>query len=150
MSVSWTADMIAADEEFDGAPVLRNEFTLDEGHGDITQATLHATARGIFTASVNGDPVGDDVLSPGWSSYEWRLRYRSYDVTDLVQAAADGRVVLGLELGNGWYRGAWGGRVNARSTAPNWARWRNWRWCSPTGTGRPSPPTSRGGPVRPR
>ena len=48
---------------------------------------LHATARGVFTASVNGAPVSDEVLSPGWSSYEWRLRYRSYDVTDLVRAA---------------------------------------------------------------
>ena len=47
------------------------------------------------------------MLSPGWSSYEWRLRYRSYDVTSLLSATS----VLGFSLGNGWYRGrlSWNG-----------------------------------------
>jgi alpha-L-rhamnosidase len=44
------------------------------------------------------------VLSPGWSSYEWRLRYRSYDVTSLLGP----RSVLGFALGNGWFRGQLG------------------------------------------
>ena len=105
MTVNWTAQMIAADEEFDGAPLLRGEFTLEDGHGAVTRATLHATARGVFTASVNGIPVSYDVLSPGWSSYEWRLRYRTYDVTELVRSA---HVVVGVELGNGWFRGRLG------------------------------------------
>jgi alpha-L-rhamnosidase len=104
MSLTWSALPIASDEDFDGAPLLRNEFGLDEGHGSITRATLHATAHGIFEAYLNGQPVSDDVLSPGWSSYEWRLRYRSYDVTSLLQP----RSVLGIALGNGWFRGRLG------------------------------------------
>ena len=44
------------------------------------------------------------MLSPGWSSYEWRLRYRSYDVTSLLQSTS----VLGIALGNGWFRGRLG------------------------------------------
>ena len=106
--VRWTAQMIAPDEEFAGAPILRRELALDQGHGRITRAVLHATARGIVTASVNGTPVSDDVLTPGWSSYEWRLRYRSYDVTRLLGDTSPDRVVLGLELGNGWFRGRLG------------------------------------------
>ena len=83
------------------------EFVLEEGHGPVVRATLHATAQGIFEAYLNGQPVSDDVLSPGWSSYEWRLRYRSYDVTSLIQPKS----VLGIALGNGWFRGrlGWGG-----------------------------------------
>ncbi|MDT7581652.1 MAG: alpha-L-rhamnosidase [Pseudonocardiales bacterium] len=104
----WTATMIGPDDDLAGAPLLRREFRLDAGHGDVASAVLHATARGVFTASVNGTPVSDDVLSPGWSSYEWRLRYRSYAVTGLVRAAPGGAVVLGLALGNGWYRGRLG------------------------------------------
>jgi alpha-L-rhamnosidase len=102
--------MIAADEDFGGAPLLRAEVPLSAGHGAVTGATLYATARGVITASINGDPVAGDVLTPGWSSYEWRLRYREYDVTDLVRAAGE-VVVLGLALGNGWFRGrlGWGG-----------------------------------------
>ena len=108
----WTATMISPDEDFAGAPLLRSEAPLDPGHGDVAEATLHATARGVFTAWINGSPVADDVLSPGWSSYEWRLRYRDYDVTDLVRrSAAEQSLVLGLRLGNGWFRGrlGWGG-----------------------------------------
>jgi alpha-L-rhamnosidase len=106
-----SAAMIGPDADFAGAPLLRKEFALDPGHGDVVEAVLHATARGVFTASVNGVDVSDDVLSPGWSSYEWRLRYRSYDVTALLSPAPD-NVAIGVALGNGWFRGrlGWRGR----------------------------------------
>jgi len=104
MSLTWSALPIAPDEDFDGAPLLRTEFVLEEGHGPVARATLHATAQGVFEAYLNGNPVSDDVLSPGWSSYEWRLRYRSYDVTSLLQPSS----VLGVALGNGWFRGRLG------------------------------------------
>ncbi|MDQ0798762.1 family 78 glycoside hydrolase catalytic domain [Arthrobacter sp. SLBN-112] len=109
-STTWHAAMITPDQDFDGAPLLRKEFTLEEGHGGVVRATLRATAFGVYEAFINGVPVGPDVLSPGWSSYEWRLRYRSYDVTPLVTSTS----VLGVELGNGWYRGrlAWHGMSN--------------------------------------
>src|SRR6478752_5581446 len=100
--------MIGANDDLQGSPLLRREFGVDQGHGAVTGAVLHATARGVFTALLNGTPVSDDVLAPGWSSYQWRLRYRSYEVTDLIRRAPDGRVVVGLELGNGWYRGRLG------------------------------------------
>ena len=108
-TVDWTARLISPEDDFAGAPLLRTEFTLEPGHGPVTAAVLHATAHGVFEAHLNGARVGDDVLSPGWSSYEWRLRYRSYDVTDLLAVGADpAPIVLGLALGNGWYRGRLG------------------------------------------
>ena len=110
MPLTWRATMIGPDEECDGAPVLRTEFDLDRGHGAVVDAVWHATARGVFTASVNGVPVSNEVLSPGWSSYEWRLRYRSYDIADLLRTTSGSAVVLGLELGNGWFRGRLGWR----------------------------------------
>ena len=108
MPVQWTAAMISPVEDLDGAPLLRTEVGLDEGHGDVTEAQLHVSALGVFEATLNGTAVSDDVLSPGWSSYEWRLRYRSYDVGALLED----RTVLGLALGNGWYRGrlTWSGK----------------------------------------
>ena len=119
--VQWFALPIAPNEDFDGAPLLRTEFVLDEGHGPVVRATLYATAQGIFQAYLNGQPVSEDVLSPGWSSYEWRLRYRSYDVTSLIEPKS----VLGIALGNGWFRGRLGwaeaGPTTARSLSP---------WCS--------------------
>src|SRR5690242_14370917 len=111
MPERWSARMIGPDADFAGAPLLRKEFRLEPGHGEVAEATLHATARGVFTASINGSPVADEVLTPGWSSYEWRLRYRTYDVTHLLTNTPSGEVVLGLALGNGWHRGrlTWSG-----------------------------------------
>ncbi len=109
MPPTWHVTMIGPDDDFHGAPLLRAEFAPDPGHDEVTGAVLHATARGVFTAFVGGAPVSDEVLSPGWTSYEWRLRYRTYDVTEAVRAAGD-TVVVGMALGNGWYRGrlGWG------------------------------------------
>jgi alpha-L-rhamnosidase len=93
--------MIGPSQAFNGLPLLRQQIKLDEGHGRVTRATWHVTAHGVVEATINGSPAADDALSPGWSSYPWRLRYQSYDVT----AAMVPDVVLGLALGNGWWRG---------------------------------------------
>ncbi len=103
--------MVAPDEDFAGAPLLRGEVALDTGHGDVVSARLLATAHGVLEAYVAGARTDDDVLTPGWSSYEWRLRYREYDVASAVaraQAEDGGAVVVGLALGNGWWRGRLG------------------------------------------
>jgi alpha-L-rhamnosidase len=105
MSVTWQAAMITPDRDLGSAPLLRALFAVEDGHGEVVRATLHASARGVFEAVLGGRPVADDVLSPGWSAYEWRLRYRTYDVTALLGV---GPQVLGLRLGNGWYRGRLG------------------------------------------
>ena len=100
----WSAAMISPDQDFDGAPLLRRQFDLDQDHGPVSSAILHATAQGLLEAYLNGSSVSDEVFTPGWTSYEWRLRYRSWDVTSLLQP----RSVLGIALGNGWFRGRLG------------------------------------------
>ncbi|MEQ7009000.1 family 78 glycoside hydrolase catalytic domain [Actinopolymorpha sp. B17G11] len=104
MSVSWSASMITPYADLGSAPLFRKEVELDAGHGRVESAVLHISSLGVFDAAINGRPVGDDVLSPGWSSYEWRLRYRSYDVA----AHLADRNVLTVAVGNGWYRGRLG------------------------------------------
>jgi alpha-L-rhamnosidase len=109
---SWHARFIAPDAEFGGAPLLRGELQLDEGHGDVASATLFLSALGVVEAWVNGRRASEELLTPGWSSYEWRVRYTQLDVTWLLgPTAAGSRGVLGLALGNGWYRGrlTWSG-----------------------------------------
>ena len=108
MTHAWSADLIAPDDDFAGAPLLRKEFSLDHDHGAVASATLHVTAHGIVEPTVNGVAVSGDVLTPGWSSFEWRLRYATYDVAELLADTS----VLGLALGNGWFRGrlGWSGQ----------------------------------------
>jgi alpha-L-rhamnosidase len=105
----WTADFISPDWDEDTqhdqpAPFLRREFTV---HGPVARARLFTTALGVYEAYLNGTVVGDDVLAPGWTSYEHRLRYQTFDVTERLQ---EGRNVLGAILGDGWFRGRLGFR----------------------------------------
>lgn len=101
MSDDWTARMISPAVELGSAPLFRTEFAVD---GEVASATLRISSLGVHEARINGRPVGDDVLSPGWSAYEHRLRYLTHDVTALLSEAN----VLTVLVGNGWYRGRLG------------------------------------------
>ncbi len=96
-----TSHLIAPAIAPDGAPTLTGRLTLDAGHGGVVSARLRYSALGIVEAVLNGRPVSEAVLTPGWSSYEWRVRVAEADVTELIT----GDDVLELTLGNGWYRG---------------------------------------------
>jgi alpha-L-rhamnosidase len=101
---TWSASMITPATELGTAPLFRKELRLEQGHGAVTDAVLHISSLGVYEAFLNGRPVGDDVLSPGWSAYEWRLRYGSYDVGGIL----DDDTVLTVSVGNGWHRGRLG------------------------------------------
>ena len=103
-SQNWHSRMIAAGAHFQGAPLMRREFSLQSGHGAVTAATLKVTAQGLVEVWLNGRAVSEDLLTPGWSSFEWRLRYATYDVTDLLEETS----VLGLAIGKGWFGGRMG------------------------------------------
>lgn len=105
MSAPWTAALISAPTEVRGAPLLRRSFEVPGGRGAIESAVLAVTAQGIVEPSLDGIRVGRDVLSPGWSAYETRLRVVEHDVTDRL---GPGRHELALLLGNGWYSGRLG------------------------------------------
>ncbi|NQX16458.1 family 78 glycoside hydrolase catalytic domain [Rathayibacter sp. VKM Ac-2857] len=107
MMTDWTARFTAPAAALDAAPLLRRETALETGHGDVVSATLALSALGIVEAWIDGAPVSDELFTPGWTSYEWRLRYSEHDVTSLISGDS---VVLALALGDGWYRGrlTWG------------------------------------------
>ncbi|HJQ44796.1 MAG TPA: glycoside hydrolase family 78 protein [Amycolatopsis sp.] len=84
------------------APILSRTLTV---RPDVASARLYATAHGVYDATLNGQRVGDEVLAPGWTSYQHRLRYQTYDVTPLLE---EGENALDVTLGNGWYRGRLG------------------------------------------
>lgn len=96
-----TATLIAPDGQFDSAPVLFGRLRLDPDHGAVLSARLRYSALGLVEAAIDGVPVSPAVLTPGWSSYEWRVRVAEADVTHLLGESS----LLELSLGNGWYRG---------------------------------------------
>src|SRR3954462_6629651 len=76
----------------------RKEFDLTEHSG---REVLMISALGLYRAFINGKRVGNDLLTPGWTSYNKRLSYQTYPVGDLLQA---GRNVIDIWLADGWYR----------------------------------------------
>ncbi|MEI7909693.1 MAG: family 78 glycoside hydrolase catalytic domain [Verrucomicrobiota bacterium] len=80
-------------------PYLRKSFTLAK---PIRQATVYATALGLYELHLNGSRVGDHILAPDWTDYSKRLRYQAYDVTAQLAVGAN---VLGAQVANGWYSG---------------------------------------------
>ncbi|MBB6637793.1 family 78 glycoside hydrolase catalytic domain [Cohnella thailandensis] len=100
----WEAEWIAAPAGLDperpeAVPMLRKAFRIE---GEVRSARVYATALGLYELELNGRRVGDHYFAPGWTSYDKRLQYQAYDVTDLL---VSGDNVVGAWLGNGWYKG---------------------------------------------
>lgn len=97
----------------DPAPLFRKEFTATKR---VTRARLFIAGLGTYEASLNGRPVGDHVLDPGWTAFSKRVLTDTYDVTSLVKS---GQNCLGVTLGNGWFNPLplrmWG-HLNLRDT----------------------------------
>ena len=81
---------------------VRKSFVLKK---KVEKARAYVTAHGFYELYLNGKKVGDDVLTPGWTSYSKRLQYQVYDVTNML---SQGQNAVGALLGDGWYRGTLG------------------------------------------
>jgi alpha-L-rhamnosidase len=105
---SWEGAVpIAADREteLDAAkqPILfRKEFNAKS---NVKSARLYITALGLYVAEINGNRVGDHVLSPGYQAYNHRHVYDTYDVTNLVNSEEN---AIGITIGEGWFAGRFG------------------------------------------
>ena len=83
-------------------PLLRREFDVP---GDIVKARLYVTSLGVHRVTVNGLPVSDALLAPGWTTYRHRLLAEAHDITSMLTKGSN--VICGV-LGDGWYRGRLG------------------------------------------
>ncbi|GAA3758207.1 alpha-L-rhamnosidase [Microbacterium kribbense] len=106
IGATWNEDPDADDRR---AALVRREVVIRDG---LVSARLYASAHGLYEAEINGQRVGDDALSPGWTVYHARLRYYTYDVTDLLRPGLN---AIGAWLGDGWYRGRLGWRTAFRN-----------------------------------
>ncbi len=96
----WIEPLLKEDKKaFNPAPLLRKEFKLKN---NIAKARLYITAHGLYEAYLNGKKVGDELFTPGWTTYHKRLQYQTFDVTHLLQKNEN---AVGVRLGDGWYRG---------------------------------------------
>lgn len=94
---------------------LRRAFQVKK---HIVSARLYGTALGSYKFSLNGKPVGDQVLAPGWTDFREHVTYQTYDVTSLLLAGGN---TLGAYLAPGWYATPleWVGQGNNYGDTPN-------------------------------
>lgn len=72
---------------------MRHEFNAIK---KVRRAVLHISGLGNYTAYINGQRVGEDVLTPLPTDYAKRVAYDSYDVTRLIgKRNAIGVIVAG-------------------------------------------------------
>jgi alpha-L-rhamnosidase len=103
-ATDWKANWIEPDLQEDVSkpgpvPMLRREFKIN---GAVERARAYVTARGLYELHLNGQRVGDQVFTPGWTSYKKRIQYQTYDAAPLLKS---GDNAVGALIGTGWYRG---------------------------------------------
>ncbi|MCE7059695.1 alpha-L-rhamnosidase [Dyadobacter sp. CY343] len=104
----WKADWIGLDLDHLGkgkvyhlppAPYLRKQVVIKKG---LKKARLYVTALGLYEFQINGKKAGDAFLTPGWTDYDKRVYYQTYDVTSDLKP---GENALASQLSYGWYAG---------------------------------------------
>lgn len=104
----WKADWIGNDLTALGkgktyhlppAPFFRKDVQLK---ASIKRARLFVTSLGLYEFHINGKRIGTDYFTPGWTDYNKRVYYQTYDVTGNVKT---GNNALGAIVADGWYAG---------------------------------------------
>lgn len=79
------------------SPLLRKSF-------DVTKPVRSAEAMicglGLYELYLNGEKVGDHVLAPAQTSYDKRVFYNTFDITEQIKS---GKNAVGVMLGNGFF-----------------------------------------------
>ncbi len=81
-------------------PEFRRGFSP---RGKIVKATVEISALGLYTLYINEKRVSDRILTPGLTSYQNRIQYQTYDITDLLGE----NNCLAIRAGNGWALSDW-------------------------------------------
>ncbi|KAI6764188.1 hypothetical protein HG530_007977 [Fusarium avenaceum] len=100
----WSCERIAApwaSKTTEAGPedLFRRQFVL---HDSPVKARLYVTAQGVYEAEINGRRVGNYFLAPGWTSYDGRLQYQTYDVASHL---VKGPNCIGIRVAEGWFCG---------------------------------------------
>jgi alpha-L-rhamnosidase len=98
-SADWITHTLDDGEE--ACPVFRRSFAVGR---TVERARIYATALGVYELELNGERVGDEYFSPGWTNYGSRLQYQTYDITSLLA----NENVLDMTVAAGWYSGEFG------------------------------------------
>ena len=73
----------------------------------VISAKWMTAGLGVYELYVNGKPIGEEFLKPGFTHYAKTKRSFTYDITNVFQTQADGENVLSAQVTPGW----WGDKI---------------------------------------
>jgi len=77
---------------------IRKDFDVSK---TVQSATAYISGIGYYHLFINGENVDPTRrLDPGWTTYEKRVLYASYDVSKML---TNGDNAIGIWIGSGWY-----------------------------------------------
>ncbi|WP_423127745.1 alpha-L-rhamnosidase [Gaoshiqia sp. Z1-71] len=79
------------------APYFRKEIRTRSG---LVRATAYVAGLGYHELYVNDQKAGNSFLEPGYTRFDRRTLYLTYDITGMLTDGGNG---IGVILGNGWY-----------------------------------------------
>lgn len=92
-----------------GIPVFYKHFKIKK---DIKNCIINITSLGCFNLYVNGSKVGNDELMPGWTDFNKRVLYYTYDLTGII---TKGNNAVAVPVSLGW----WAGRISLNTYKDN-------------------------------
>ena len=78
-------------------PMFRKDFIIKD---NMESATINISGLGHYELCINGEKIGDSFLSPGWTYYQKRIFYNSFNITGQLAEGGNG---IGVLVGNGFY-----------------------------------------------
>lgn len=66
----------------------------------VKRARAYVSGLGYYELTLNGRKVGNTSLCPGWTDYNKRVLYDTYDITSFL---LQGKNAIGVQLGEGWF-----------------------------------------------
>ena len=101
MDEPWQATWLTCDSTIQRHPVFSRQLDLDSA---VVSARLYICGLGLYEATIDGQPVTAEKLTPYCNNYHRWLQAQTFDITTLLRDGCR----LDVQLGNGWYKGRFG------------------------------------------
>lgn len=102
MNESFTASWITNKDKGIQNTLFKRDFSLNK---TIASARLYISGLGLYEASLNGEKIGDEFLTPGVTAYDHVIQVQTYDVTEYLK---NGTNTMKVSTADGWYKGNYG------------------------------------------
>lgn len=104
MGNEWQAEWITPDFEDNNAhPILYQNFELAS---PVVSARAYICGLGLYHFELNGEKVSDEYFTPYCNAYDQWIQYQTFDIGDQLVSGSN---LISVMLGNGWYKGRYGG-----------------------------------------